>query len=83
MNINIKDRIILNDSREYLVSSKTDYKNTSYYLLTDIKDINKIKIYEETKRKTLLLIEDKTFISKLLPYFFKSTIISIKNSNLL
>lgn len=83
MNMNIKDRIILNDNIEYLVISKIIYQSNIYYLLTNINDIKNIKICQEKNRKNLIEIEDKNFISKLLPYFVKSSFQYIKNSNLL
>lgn len=74
MNIDIRDIITLNDNKKYIVVSKTNYKNNIYYFLTEKDNISSIKFLVENKEKgSLVEVEDKNLIQKLLPKFVNET----------
>lgn len=70
MNIDIKDVVTLSDNIRYVVVSKTNYENNVYYYLTEIENLSNIKFLVENKeRNSLIEVEDKELIQKLLPLF--------------
>ncbi len=74
MNIEIKDVVTLSDDVRYVVVSKINYKNNAYYYLTEIENLANIKFLVENKDKNSLIeVEDKELIQKLLPLFIKET----------
>ncbi len=74
MNIEIKDVVTLSDDVRYVVVSKINYKNNVYYYLTEIENLTNIKFLVENKDKNSLIeVEDKELIQKLLPLFIKET----------
>jgi len=74
MNIDIKDTITLSDDNSYVVASKTNYQNNTYYYLIDKANNENIKFYfENTKNSSLVETEDKILIQQLLPHFLKAS----------
>lgn len=70
MNIDIKDVVTLNDNIRYAVVSKVNYENNVYYYLAEIDNLSNIKFLVENKeRNSLVEVEDKELIQKLLPLF--------------
>lgn len=70
MNIDIKDVVTLNDNIRYAVVSKVNYENNVYYYLSEIDNLSNIKFLVENKeRNSLVEVEDKELIQKLLPLF--------------
>ncbi|MCM1371327.1 MAG: hypothetical protein NC181_05545 [Clostridium sp.] len=77
MNINIKDTIVLEDNKEYVVVSKAKYLNKVYYYLMDIKNHKNFKFcYEEDDY--LVEEKDEKILSNLLLLFLKNTINNFK-----
>jgi len=61
---------MLSDKNEYLVISKIDYQNNTYYYLIDEKNNENVKFcLEKSETKLLLEIEDANSIQTLLPLF--------------
>lgn len=71
MNIDIKDILTLSDDNRYVVASKTNYNNKTYYYLVDLNNYKNIKFCEEDKNE-LVEIEDAETIKKLLLLFINS-----------
>ena len=71
MNIGIKDTITLNDNNDYLVISKVNYENNTYYYLIDVLNNENIKFCVENKNTNNSIIEviDQSLIQTLLPLF--------------
>lgn len=70
MIIGLKDILTLDDKNDYLVVSKINYENKTYYYLVDINNNENLKFcYEENSE--LIEIEDKELTTKLLPMFLK------------
>lgn len=74
MNIDIKDVVTLNDDIRYAVVSKVNYENDVYYYLAEIDNLSNIKFLVENKeRNSLVEVEYKELIQKLLPLFVKES----------
>jgi len=71
MNIDIKDTITLDDNNNYVVVSKADYENNTYYYLIDKENNENVKFCVENKNSENSIIEviDENLIQKLLPLF--------------
>lgn len=70
MELNIKDIVTLDDNNEYVVVSKTNYENKTYYYLIDKNNNTNIKFcYEDAG--DLVEFDDKELATKLLPLFLK------------
>ncbi len=69
--IDIKDIITLDDNCEYVVSSKAEYGNKQYFILTNINNNEDIKICYLDDDDMVLVTDNNTF-SKLLPLFYKN-----------
>ncbi|MCL2592142.1 MAG: hypothetical protein FWD82_02135 [Defluviitaleaceae bacterium] len=70
MDIDIKDTITLRDKNKYMVISKIDYhNNTYYYLINEVNSENIKFCLEKNERKTLIEIDDTNLIQTLLPIF--------------
>lgn len=70
MNIDIRDRITLNDNNEYVVISKIKYHHQIYYYLIDINNNeNIIFCYENNTNNSLVESIDQNLNKKLLPLF--------------
>lgn len=75
MNIEIKDIITLNDNKNYVVCSKTEYQGANYYYLMDIENNENIKFVQEKQadgKTTMFEVEDKELLQQLLPLFFEA-----------
>ena len=69
--INIKDTLVLDDDNEYVVVSKTNYNDKSYYYIINNKDNSDFKFcYQDNDE--LVEIEDDKLIKELIPLFFNS-----------
>lgn len=67
--INIKDTLVLDDDNEYVVVSKANYNNLTYYYLLDKYHNDNIKFcYEE--EDSLVEVEDEKLIKELIPILF-------------
>ncbi len=74
MDRGIGDVVTLNDNIRYVVASKTNYENNVYYYLTEIGNLSNIKFLLENKEKNSLVeVEDKALIQKLLPLFVNAS----------
>jgi len=83
MNIGIKDIIILSDDNEYVVVSKTNYKDNTYYYFVDKNNNENIKFcVEKPENKSLLEVEDVDLIQKLLPLFLDASSKAITKEDL-
>lgn len=68
MIIDINDTLVLDDNNEYIVASKTNYENKTYYYLLDKNDnINFAFCYEENNK--LVEVNDNKLVANLLPLF--------------
>lgn len=83
MNIDIRDTITLNDDNKYVVVSKIDYDDDTYYYLTDINNNENTKflVQNRYKQESLLEVEDIELLQKLFPMFLSKTkeIMDIEN----
>lgn len=71
MELNIKDIVTLDDNNEYVVVSKTNYENKTYYYLIDKNNNTNIKFcYEDMD--DLVEFDNKELVAKLLPLFLKN-----------
>lgn len=69
--INIKDTLVLDDDNEYVVVSKTNYKDKTYYYIINNNDNSDFKFcYQDNDE--LVEIEDDNLIKELIPLFFNS-----------
>ena len=74
MNIDIKDRITLDDNNVYVIVSKTNYQNQIYYYLMDANNNENIKFcYENTVNNSLVESTDENINQALLPLFLNAT----------
>ena len=71
MNIEMKDIITLDDDNEYVVTSKTNYEDKTYYFLVDKNNVSNIKFCYEDKDE-LVESSNKELNTKLLPLFYKT-----------
>lgn len=70
MNIDVKDKITLNNDKEYVVVSKINYQNKIYYYLIEANNQSSFKIcYEKTGTNILVDSEDKDINTALVPLF--------------
>ena len=83
MDIDIKDMITLSDDNEYVVVSKTDYEENTYYYLIDSNNNENIKFcVENSDNQSLKEVEDKKLIQELLPLFVKITTSAIAKEDI-
>lgn len=69
--INIKDTLVLDDDNEYVVVSKANYNDKTYYYILNNNDNSDFKFcYQENDE--LVEIEDDKLIKELIPLFFNS-----------
>lgn len=74
MELNIKDVIALDDGNNYVVVSKTNYNNETYYYLLDINNNKNFKILKlNINNNKLMEFEDQNLIKELLPMFLKES----------
>ena len=67
--INIKDTLVLDDDNEYVVVSKANYKDKTYYYIISNNDNSDFKFcYQDNDE--LVEIEDDKLIKELIPLFF-------------
>lgn len=88
MNIDIKDIITLDDDKEYVVVSKVNYKDKTYFYIVDtnISEGNNedgstgFKILRLNKENQKLVeFNDENLVRELIPIFFKETASFIEN----
>jgi len=83
MNIDIKDIITLSDDNKYVVASKTSYQESIYYYLIDKDNNENLKFcVENPVNQSLIEVEDKDLIQKLLPLFLESSTKAITKEDL-
>lgn len=69
--INIKDTLVLDDDNEYVVVSKANYNDKTYYYIINNNDNSDFKFrYQENDE--LVEIENDKLIKVLIPLFFNS-----------
>lgn len=74
MDIDIKDVVELDDNIEYIVVSKTNYNNNTYYYLIDINNTTNFKfLYEDLSDQTLVEVEDDNLLKELIPLFLSAS----------
>lgn len=74
MNIDIKDAITLNDENEYIVVSKVNFQNNTYYYLIDKNECGNVKFcLENNERNSLIDLDDANLIQTLLPLFLEAS----------
>ena len=71
MSIDIKDVLTLNDGNKYIVVSKTNYNDKTYYLIIDINNNTNIK-FCYLDNDELVESEDKIINTKLLPLLYSN-----------
>ncbi len=82
MDIDIKDLVTLDNNIDYIVTSKTNYEDNTYYYFVNNKDNKDFKILRLNKDNNKLVeFENPDLIKKLLPMFVKETLNSIKEEN--
>ncbi|MCL2400820.1 MAG: hypothetical protein FWC91_13880 [Defluviitaleaceae bacterium] len=82
MDIEIKDTITLSDKRKYLVVSKVQHQNNTYYYLVDEQENENVKFcLEKAGANTLLEINDANLIQNLLPLFSSKTKQHLEENN--
>ena len=75
----IRDILTLDDDKEYVVASKTEYEGQIYYYLVDIDDItNMIFCYEDDNE--LVEFRDKEIFANILPKFLEASRSYINNN---
>ncbi len=73
MDIDVNDKITLSDDISYLVVGKTIYDNKTYFFLVDFNNYANIKCcYENSLNHSVIVVDDKKLIQKLLPKFIDS-----------
>jgi len=83
MNIDIKDTLTLSDNNCYVVVSKVNYGNNTYYYLIDKPTNESVKFcVERPESNALLEIEDKNLIQRLLPLFLEASYGAITKEDL-
>lgn len=72
-NINKKDVLTLGDNNKYVVVSKINYENKTYYYLADLNDEENLMFcYEDNC--DMVVLEDEEFVkNNLLPLFLNDT----------
>ena len=74
MDIDIKDVVELDDNIEYIVVSKTNYNNNTYYYLIDINNTTNFKfLYEDLSDQTLVEVEYDNLLKELVPLFLSAS----------
>lgn len=68
--INIKDTLVLDDDNEYVVVSKAEYSNKTYYYILDKYNNSNVK-FCYLDNDELVEIDDEELIKNLLPLFFE------------
>lgn len=71
MNIDISNIITLDDKNKYIVLSKINFENKTYYYLIDINNNTNIMICYEDKNELVMLNNSET-VKKIMPLFLKS-----------
>ena len=72
--IDIKDVITLDDNDKYMVVSKANYNNDTYFYIMDIFDNKEIKILRLNENNKLSEFDDQNIVQDLFPLFFKETL---------
>lgn len=73
MNWEIKDTLTLDDNNKYVITSKINYENKTYYYLVDRDNNDNLKFCYEDKGD-LVELNDKELITKLLPLFYERSL---------
>lgn len=69
--INTKDTLVLDDDNEYVVVSKANYNDKTYYYIINSNDNSDFKFcYQDNDE--LVEIEDYKLIKELIPLFFNN-----------
>jgi len=83
MNIDIKDTLNLSDNNSYVVVSKVNYGNYTYYYLIDKNNNENLKFCVwKPESNSLLEVEDKNLIQRLLPLFLEASSNAITKEDL-
>lgn len=77
MNINYKDKICLDDKKQYVVASKINYEGNDFIYIVEIKNTSNIKFAKiEHDNKNIYIDEvngsESNLLDKIIPLFFKS-----------
>lgn len=90
MNIDIKDVITLDDDNEYVVVSKVNYKDETYFYIVDTNfsegnneegnvGFKILRLNKENQK--LVEFNDENLVRELIPLFFKETASFIETEN--
>lgn len=70
-NIEILDKVTLDNNKKYLVASKINYKNKNYFQLVNMNDVKDSMVCYQDNNE-LVEIKDEELISLLVPLFLKN-----------
>ena len=70
---NIKDKVLFDDNKEFIITSKVNCANSNYYMLLERKNFSNVLFCYENNEK-LNKLSDKVLITKLLPLFAKASL---------
>jgi len=82
MDIDMKDTVVLSDDNTYVVVSKANYQETTYYYLIDKDSNENLKFCMQTNNNSLREIEDADLIQQLLPLFLEASTNAITKEDL-
>ncbi len=68
----IKDVIVFDDDKEYVIASKVDYKDKTYLYLSDINNNGKV-MFGYIDNDEIVEIKDSKLIKELLPMFLENS----------
>ena len=80
MNLDVKDIVVLEDKKEYVIASKMKYDNKTYYYMADTSNISNFKFCYEDNNE-LVEVLDKNKLEKLALLFSKKLLEDLKNIN--
>lgn len=71
-NMEIRDIIVFDDDKEYVIASKVEYNNKTYLYLSDVNNSGKV-MFGYLDNDDIVEIKDSKLIKELLPMFLESS----------
>lgn len=68
----IRDVVVFDDDKEYVIASKVDYNNKTYLYLSDVNNSGKV-MFGYLDNDDIVEIKDSKLIKELLPMFLESS----------
>lgn len=68
----IRDIIVFDDDKEYVIASKVEYNNKTYLYLSDVNNSGKV-MFGYLDNDDIVEIKDSKLIKELLPMFLESS----------